>query len=76
MTSPNAIIRPTISTAPVPIESRKIRMPPALAVLVALEQEMVGNAIEDDDEWINRAAAVRTVRDYYTQARAEKAKMN
>jgi hypothetical protein len=49
---------------------------PALAVLVALEQELVGNAIEDDDEWINRAAAVRTVRDYYTQARAEKAKMN
>jgi hypothetical protein len=47
---------------------------PALAVLVALEQELVGNAIEDD-EWIC-AAAVRTVRDYYTQARAEKAKMN
>jgi hypothetical protein len=49
---------------------------PPLSTLVALELELVGNATEDDDEWIDRAAAVKTVRDYYTQARAERAKLN
>ena len=35
MTSPNAIIRPAIATAPVPIESRKTRTPPTIAMRLA-----------------------------------------
>jgi hypothetical protein len=35
ITRPNAIIRPVIPTAPAPIESRKTRMPPRIAVRLA-----------------------------------------
>lgn len=49
---------------------------PALATLVALEQELIAHSTADDDEWIDRAAAVKTCRDYFTWARAEQAKLN
>jgi hypothetical protein len=35
MTSPNAIIRPAIGTTPCPIESRKTRTPPTIAMRLA-----------------------------------------
>jgi hypothetical protein len=49
---------------------------PPLSTLVALEHELLSNAAEADDEWIHRAAAVKTVRDHIIWTRAERASMN
>ena len=54
------------------VENERQDWPP-LATLVALEQELLGNATAPDDEWINRVAAVKTVRDFLIQAKAEQA---
>ncbi len=35
----------------------------------------MSTATRDDDEWIDRAAVVKTCRDYFTWARAEQAKL-
>ena len=61
MTSPNAIIRPAIGTAPRPIESRKIRTPPTIATRLAATEvkrddfdaradlQATGRGVEGDD---------------------------
>ena len=49
---------------------------PPVATLVALEQELLARATEPDDAWIDRTAAVRTLRDTIAWARGEQARLN
>ena len=44
---------------------------PPFATLLALETELLGKATEPDDKWIDRVAAVKTIRDFLIQAADE-----